>query len=59
MDNLWMLNLVNISEIEKADTKFKSCKWSLIETTGKSPGALSYHSSVVIGDTMYLYGGSS
>ncbi len=59
MDSLWMLNLTNISEIENNDPRNKACKWTQLETTGKGPGPLAYHSSVVIGDTMYLYGGSS
>lgn len=59
MNTLWMLNLNNISEIEKQEAKFKTCKWTQVEYTGKGPGPLAYHSSVVIGDTMYLYGGSS
>ena len=30
-----------------------------MDTHGNSPGKLAHHSSVVIGDTMYLFGGSS
>ena len=58
MDCLWMLNLNNISEMEKAD-KMKSCKWTQIFPTGSGPGKLAYHSSIIVEDTMYLYGGSS
>lgn len=34
-------------------------EWKRIETQGaQKPGPLSHHSSVVVGDKMYLYGGS-
>lgn len=59
MDCLWMLNVANIADMEKSDSKVRTCKWSQVETTGHGPGKLAYHSSVVIGDSMYLYGGSS
>lgn len=34
--------------------------WHLIETSeSKAPGSISHHSSVVVGDKMFLYGGSN
>ena len=57
--NLWMLDLGKLIDLEKPEEdQRKECMWHKIDTSGKGPGAVSHHSSVVYGDKMYLFGGS-
>ena len=58
MDTLWQLDLQNLNDLEKdrTGTASKSCQWLPVPTSGQSPGPITNHTSVVIGDMMYLYG---
>ncbi len=60
MDTLWMLDLSTINDLEKPDhVQNKTCTWHTKQTSGNGPGKLAHHTSVVIDDVMYIYGGSS
>lgn len=56
-----MLDLKKLKDLDlDASSQNKDCMWKLIETRGdEKPGCLAHHSSVVLGDKMYLFGGSN
>lgn len=58
---MWELDLEELKDFEKPDDEQdKNCQWRPIEQAGKDyPGSISHHSSVVYGDKMFLFGGSS
>lgn len=66
LDSLYTIDIGRVVEIDRQtdeldqsyNTRFQP-EWRRVETIGiQKPGALSHHSSVVLGDKMYLYGGS-
>jgi N-acetylneuraminic acid mutarotase len=71
LDSLYTIEIGKISEMDRhtaedqdhsysqQQSRSSPAEWKRVETLGvQKPGALSHHSSVVVGDRMYLYGGS-
>ena len=64
LDTLWAFELEKVGELrELADTSpgpdaHAKLEWNKVETTGRSPGRISHHATVVSGDRMILIGGS-
>jgi hypothetical protein len=56
-----MLDLRKLKDLDlDPGSQAKDCCWKLIITAGDDkPGNLAFHSSVVFGDKMYLFGGSN
>ena len=61
LNNLWMLDLEYQERFIAGESEYmENPEWELIKTIGKpQPKPICNHSSVIYGDKMYLYGGSS
>lgn len=59
MANLWMFDLTKVKQLHSNDSEQDiKLMWHSIETGGVSPGKISHHTSIVLGDKMYLFGGT-
>lgn len=61
-DSLWMLDLRKLRDMELTEPsqQQRDCMWKQIPMKGdERPGPLAHHTSVVLNDKMYLYGGSN
>ncbi len=63
LDNLWSVDASKLTDqnaqndLESTD---KKTQWVKVETHGNNrPGPIAHHTSVIYGDKMYLFGGSS
>eukprot|EP00347_Sterkiella_histriomuscorum_P011091 403373787 len=63
LGSLWMLDIGKLSEQSNSEFPEQSDKrasWTKVEFHGKeSPGLIAHHTSVVFGEKMYTFGGSS
>ena len=63
-DSLWVIDLAKLVEPDRPGGDYESTdkriSWQKLETQGPhKPGPIAHHSSVMYGDKMYLFGGSS
>lgn len=59
MANLWMFDLNKVKNLHQNDSDQDiKLMWHAVDTAGAAPGKISHHSSVVVGDKMYLFGGT-
>ena len=59
LNNLWMIDMDAFNDFDvHPEDQEKSCGWQQLQFNGKlRPEAVSHHTSVVHGNTMYLFGG--